>query len=374
MTSIEDKLRAAIRARADEIPASAPPLRLPARRRRSFFPAYGGGGKKETPAERIWRSWGAPAASAIMVAVVILASAAIFGGRAFRSSPAGSPAGRVTHAHLIRPISAAFLGVYPAGPGYGPIASFAEAAGQRPDIVGYYSGWYAPFPTSYARTIRRHGAVVMVQIDPAYVPVKAIAAGRYDGYLSAYAESVRAFGQAVIIGFGHEMNAPWYSWGYGHTSPAAFVAAWRHVVLLFRALGADNVTWLWTINADQAGTGPLASWWPGARYVTWVGIDGYYRRPSDTFTGVFAHTIEQVRALTLKPVLLSDTSIAPSASQYANIASLFQGMRRYGMLGLVWSDQGQGQGNRGPGWRLEGNAPAEAAFRLAAAGLRLSHP
>ena len=38
------------------------------------------------------------------------------------------------------------------------------------------------------------------------------------------------------------------SWGYRHTSPAAFVAAWRHVVNVFRAQGAYNVTWLWTIN------------------------------------------------------------------------------------------------------------------------------
>ncbi len=36
MTPIEDKLRAAIRARADEIEPYAPPLLLPPRRRRSF--------------------------------------------------------------------------------------------------------------------------------------------------------------------------------------------------------------------------------------------------------------------------------------------------------------------------------------------------
>ena len=29
---------------------------------------------------------------------------------------------------------------------------------------------------------------------------------------------------------------------------ATFVAAWRHIVTLFRAEGADNVTWLWTVN------------------------------------------------------------------------------------------------------------------------------
>ncbi len=75
------------------------------------------------------------------------------------------------------------------------------------------------------------------------------------------------------------MNATWYSWGYHHVPPATFVAAWRHVVTLFRDQGAGNVTWLWTINATLGSTGPIAAWWPGARYVTWVGIDGYYYRP-----------------------------------------------------------------------------------------------
>ena len=80
MTPIEDKLRAAIRARADEIEPYAPPLLLPTRPRRSSFLAHGGGEKKGTSAQRVWQVWGAPAASAIMVAVVIVASAVIFGG------------------------------------------------------------------------------------------------------------------------------------------------------------------------------------------------------------------------------------------------------------------------------------------------------
>jgi hypothetical protein len=369
MTPIEDKLRAAIHARADEIEPYAPPLRLPARRRRSFFLAHGGGEKKRTPAQRVWRSWGAPAASAIMVGVVIVASAVIFGGHSASSSPVRSSIGQVTHAAAPLVAGPPYLGVYPAGHGYGPVASFAKAAGRQPNIVEYISRWYEPFPASYAQTLHRHGAIVMVQIDPTYASAKRIAAGRYDGYLSSYALSVRDFGRAVIIGFGHEMNAPWYSWGYGHTPSSTFVAAWRHIVTLFRALGADNVTWLWTINADRGGTGPVASWWPGAHYVTWVGIDGYYYHPSDTFARVFGRTINQVRAFTRNPILLSGTAVAPGTGQHAGILNLFQGVRRYRTLGLVWFDQTtQGTGTSHEDWRLEDNAPAEAAFRRAISG------
>ena len=60
----------------------------------------------------------------------------------------------------------------------------------------------------------------------------------------------------------------------------------------------SNVTWLWTLQADERGTGPIASWWPGEKYVTWVGIDGYYYHPSETFFSIFGKTIAEVRALT----------------------------------------------------------------------------
>jgi len=374
MTPIEDKLRAAIRARADEIEPYVPPLLLPPRPRRSFFLAHGGGEKRRTSAQRIWQGWGAPAAAAIMVGVVIVASAVIFGGHSASSSAVRSSAGLVNHPPAATLAAPEILGVYPAGHGYGPVASFAKAAGQRPNVVEYPSRWYEPFPTSYAQTLRRHGAFMLVQVAPTYVTAKNIAAGDYDGYLASYARSVRDFGHAVIISFGHEMNAPWYSWGYENTPPSTFVAAWRHLVTIFRLEGAYNVTWLWTINADRADSRPAASWWPGANYVSWVGIDGYYSRPSDTFARVFGHTIDQVRAFTSKPVLLS-TAVAAGPGQRAGVFNLFQGMRRYQTFGLVWFDQTtRATGTSHVDWRLEDNAPAKAAFRRAMSGLRLMSP
>ena len=84
------------------------------------------------------------------------------------------------------------------------------------------------------------------------------------------------------------MNGYWYSWGYTHTSPAVFVAAWRHIVHCFRARGAQNVTWLWTINTIHKRQGSVPRpWWPGNSYVTWVGIDGYFTNSSLVFASVF---------------------------------------------------------------------------------------
>ena len=300
----------------------------------------------------------------VMILAVALAALASAGSamRLAGSGPSGSPP---AHAAL-PPELASYLGIFETGapPGYGPIASFAQMAGRQPNLLGYYSGWVQPFDTSFAEMIHNHGVVPFVQIDPTDASIAAIAAGTYDEYLRSYANGVRNFRHAIVIGFGHEMNAPWYSWGYRHVPAATFVAAWRHLVTLFRAQGADNVTWVWTLEGDQPGTGPVASWWPGAQYVTWVGIDGYYYRGSDTFASVFGTTISQVRAFTSKPVLLSETAVGPDAGQFAKIQDLFHGMAAYKTLGLVWFDKAQRGGIYRQDWRIEDGLQAQISFRL----------
>ena len=120
------------------------------------------------------------------------------------------------------------------------------------------------------------------------------------------------------------------------------MAAWRHIVTVFRALGAGNVTWLWTVNIindTQQRQDPFPGpWWPGSSYVTWVGIDGYYLKPSWQFAPLFGPTIGAVRALTGDPILIAETGAMPAAGQPAKIADLFAGIHAYGLLGFVWFD------------------------------------
>ncbi len=264
--------------------------------------------------------------------------------------------------------SLSYLGVYEPGapPGYRNVSAFASMAGRQPNLVGYYSGWAEPFNRSFAELVHRHGATPYIQIDPTLGTVSEIAAGTYDdSYLRPYADSVRDFGHPVVIGFGHEMNATWYSWGYKRIQASTFVAAWRHIVTLFNSEGAKNVTWLWTINQNQPGTGKIAQWWPGPKFVTWVGIDGYYYDSSDTFGTVFGSTIQDVRRITDKPILLSETAISPRATpRAAKFADLFTGMQKDRTLGLVWFDKHQrNDGYRHQNWRIEGNLPAQVFFR-----------
>jgi mannan endo-1,4-beta-mannosidase len=264
-----------------------------------------------------------------------------------------------------RPTS--YIGAYVRGvpASYAPIDAFAAANGVQPNIDLYYSSWGEAFRSSFAAEAAAHHSVPLVQINPGTISLAAIAAGAYDGYLRSFAQAVGNFGaqtrRGVIIGFGHEPNGYWYPWGFGHASPATWIAAWRHIVTLFRQQGIEDVTWLWTVNVIDLDLGIVspARWWPGRKYVTWVGIDGYYYNPSARFSGLFEPTIEAVRSLTSDPILISETGVKAKAGKPAKIADVFAGVRRHGLLGLVWFDV--------RGWRLDTPAAA-AAFAAAARG------
>lgn len=308
--------------------------------------------------------------AAISIAVVVVgAGAALY---IFRYQAAARSVAPLSPAPASAPPQSAglstarkYVGVFERGvpATYRPVARFAAVAGERPDIAVYYSGWDDPFQARFAEAAAAQGAVAFVQMEPRGHTMASIAAGDSDRYLRSYARSVRAYGGQVIISFAPEPDGPWYEWGWGHTPPFQWVHAWRHVVDVFRQQGARNVTWLWDMNRVGRATGPIRDYWPGRRYVTWVGIDGYYIYPSDTFGTVFGKTLAQVRAFTRAPVLISEVGIGPVSGQAAKIPGLFAGIIRHHLLGLVWFDTSQHAGIWHQDWRLEGKARAVAAFR-----------
>ncbi len=262
---------------------------------------------------------------------------------------------------------ASYLGVYAKGAprSYAPVESFAQATGVQPNLALYYSGWGEPFNAAFAVAAADNNAVPVIQMDPDHISLAAIAAGDYDPYLEMFADAVAGYGlrtgQGVVIGFGHEMNSVGPSW---RGSPGnVFVAAWQRVVTVFRDHKADNVTWMWTVNSVSSG--PVNSYYPGSAYVTWVGIDAYFRQPGDTFSSVFGPSISAVQsAAPGKPILLSETATAAGPTRGYQISSLFNGIRSRQILGFIWFDA---TGTTGTDWSVEGT-PAAAEFRQAARG------
>jgi mannan endo-1,4-beta-mannosidase len=237
------------------------------------------------------------------------------------------------------------------------LSQFSAATKITPNIVEKYvkfSKLDSVFKTRLMCRLTEDGALPLIQINPRSVKLAAIVHKKYNGELRVFASAVSRFHSKVAISFGHEMNGSWYSWGkpnpkYKHhrnTPPSIFKKAWRHIHNVFTEVGATNVIWVWTIDRARPRTGPKAVgparwWWPGKKYVNWVGIDGYFRNPSNSFKHLFAAQLASVRSFTSDPVLITETAVPDNwraVSQIRKIRELFRGVSAPGMLGFVWFD------------------------------------
>lgn len=275
---------------------------------------------------------------------------------------------RVPEVHATVPVPARpLIGVYEPGvPGYTQISQFASTTGVQPRVVLYYSEWGENFQASFATKAWNHGAYTFAQLQPTDTTLASVAAGGSDSYLKRLAGQVRDFGHPVILSFAHEMNGDWYPWGAGHATPAQFIAAWRHVVQVFRSQGADNVTWVWTVNSINLGSPALRQWWPGSKWVNWVGIDGYYYFSYQNFANVFGQTLAEIRTFTGDPAFIGETAVGPGPDASSQVAGLFAGAAADHLAGLVWFDRAQDDPPYHLDWHLADDPAALTAFRAAA--------
>lgn len=116
----------------------------------------------------------------------------------------------------------------------------------------------------------------------------------------ARAKEAKAYGNTIYLAFNHEPSAA-ASRGMG--TPAQFVAAWRKIHDIFRAQGATNVKWVWTMTAWSFVDGSANAYYPGDAYVDGIGADGYNwnkcRNARETWTS-FATVFDGHRKFGLK--------------------------------------------------------------------------
>ena len=249
------------------------------------------------------------------------------------------------------------------------VRAFRQATGAPVSMVEFYNPFPQPFQQWEAAQAVATGAVPLIQLNPRHVSLTAIARGAYDPQIRQYAEAVKAFRCRIVLSFGHEMNGWWYSWGLPDTRPGTFIAAWRHIHDVFAAQHVSNVSWSWDpSHLDQKfktkAASPASEWYPGDRYVNWVGLDGYLRS-GQTFREIFARQLRNIRSVSNRPVYLAETGVAGGLDQGRQIAQLFASLRGYRLLGLVWFDL-----DRKQPWRLEGRPAGIAAYRKAVSQLR----
>jgi mannan endo-1,4-beta-mannosidase len=197
------------------------------------------------------------------------------------------------------------------------IDAYAKQVGRKPAIILSYKRWdVKPFYPPELDQIAKRGALPMVSWEPwgsSGKPAKlwAIARGRYDGYVRRSAEMAKAWGKPIMLRFAQEMNGSWAPWERGHvgSTPRSFILAWRHLVSVFRRAGADNVTWVWCPNINT-GHLPFMQYYPGDRWVDWVGLDGFNWGGSigwRPFSEIFGGSYEELARRTSKPIVIAET-------------------------------------------------------------------
>jgi len=248
--------------------------------------------------------------------------------------------------------------------GMAPFRQLEKETGVAARVATWYTPMSLPFHPQTVARISAQGVVPIVEIDSGTTPLARVADGEWDKHFIAYARAVAAYSSPIGIDFDHEFNGPWFRWGYAHTKAATFVAAWRRIVWLFRENGARNVMWIWNPNVDLGDTTAIGPWYPGDQYVTYVGLDGYFVHPGQTFSTVFGPTLRQVNAFTHKSILITETGANPGAQRAAQIDSLFAGLEATPqILGFIWFDFNKYAGHD---WVLQGDMPALRAFHAAA--------
>jgi hypothetical protein len=245
-------------------------------------------------------------AGAVLVAAVLAMSAASASARSYTAPP-----GKV------------LVGVT----GGRTVDGYVQASGKPPAVFQFFVAWGDQFGYAYRRAEQAHAALSLhlstyngpgtqERITP-----RAIALGHGDDYLMSLTRAFAAHARPVYLRpFGEMNNAenPYSAFGRDGRSRGVshsrswFRQAWRRVYLIvnggrvatinarLRGLGLPglrrrSIHWLpqphvavqWTpmtAGAPNIAANAAAQYWPGARYVDWVGTDFYSRFPN--FSGL----------------------------------------------------------------------------------------
>lgn len=277
-----------------------------------------------------------------------------------------------------------FIGIMTTGGPYDftDLGSFTTAVKHRPEVYEFSQGWALnQFNRGVIEGVARRGMLPMISWEPwnyrresrsdalrGYQPayrLSNIIDGRYDKYITSWAEGVKGLGFTIAIRFAHEMNGYWYPWcvlANGNTI-GQYVRAWRHVHDIFRKAGATNVIWVWSPNVVWNGSVDLAKLYPGNAYVNWIGLSGYYGTPGmfsyEDFDTIFDRTIAELRTFTRKPLVITETGATNTSGLMARyIIQMFRELPAHtSIIGVIWYE-----GFNVVDWRVSDHNAAAAAF------------
>jgi Glycosyl hydrolase family 26 len=293
-------------------------------------------------------------------------------------------------------------------------SSVTSETGKQPNLDLFYQDWgkksvanqvgYTNFDTTGASNACAQGMLPMltweswdttdlslnnpsggVAYDQPKFSLYNIIHGKFDAYIKATADAIKALPCPLALRLDQEQNGYWYPWGLTTkwtnpgddpttdlATPARYDVMWRHIWQIFQAEGTTNVLWVWSPNfvrSVKPGQTSLAQSYPGNKYVDWVGLDGYYfNSPTMTFAKLFNPTIDQIKPFAgSKPWLIAETGVggtsltpADTKQQTANLLNTVANRARFN--GLIYFDQSEQNSDRA-NWLINQTPQMLSAFR-----------
>jgi len=205
------------------------------------------------------------------------------------------------------------------------LRSYEEAAGKSAVWVYFSHNWYEgrEFPLQTATWIREAGSIPYIRLmlrssweqgiaEPLFNPQNIID-GQFDDDFHAWCASARDFGAPLLAEYGTEVNGEWFSWngvwngggeteGYGDPTepdgPERFRDAYRHIIQICSDESAENITWVFHINAGdfpEEDWNAFENYYPGDEWIDWIGVSFYgVQTPLDDYWQEFREGLDAV--------------------------------------------------------------------------------
>lgn len=175
------------------------------------------------------------------------------------------------------------------------VARYEQAVGAKTAWVYFSDNWFESrkFPSAMCGWIRKLDKIPYVRlmlrsdVDQRHAEktftLQRIVAGDFDVDLRTWARDARAFGSPILIEWGTEPNGSWFAWngtwnGGAVEGPKRYIAAYKHIVDLMRAEGADNLQWVWHVNwydEPERKWNAFENYFPGQDYCDWLALSAY---------------------------------------------------------------------------------------------------
>ncbi|WP_051468091.1 glycoside hydrolase family 26 protein [Actinomadura oligospora] len=144
------------------------------------------------------------------------------------------------------------------------VEGFERQLGRKLDIAQSYHGWKSDFPDDSDKAVLASDRYLMLSWSAG--DTKQILEGKFDDMVRQRARALKATRKPVFLRWQRDMDR--VASGKIHT-PVDYVAAWKHLRLIFHQEKVDNVAWVWCPSA-RAFPDAADDYYPGDGEVDWV--------------------------------------------------------------------------------------------------------